>query len=81
MQMDILGRGTLGSLNSALESQEHNLEEICGQCNALYSPRETLVSLRIIVLQANLQLDGLHKISPLFASRFGEQVFDGAPHA
>ena len=43
--------------------------------------RETLVALRVVVLEADLELDGLDKVAPLLAVGGGEEVLDGAPHA
>ena len=49
----------------------------------IYAPndsRETLVSLRIVVLEANLQLDCFDEITLLLAVGIDEEVPDEAPH-
>ena len=52
-----------------------------GDRRQLDGARETLVTLRVIVLEADLELDGLDKVAPLLAVGGGEEVLDGAPHA
>ena len=41
---------------------------------------ETLVPLRVVVLQPNLELDGLDKIAFLLAVGISQEFLDGAPH-
>ncbi|KAI0832904.1 hypothetical protein BC628DRAFT_365188 [Trametes gibbosa] len=48
---------------------------------ALDGTRETLVTLGVVVLEANLEFDGLHKVTPLLAGSVDEKLLDGAPHA
>ena len=43
--------------------------------------RETLVALRVIVLQTDLELDRLDEVTAFLASRFGKEILDRAPHA
>ena len=43
--------------------------------------RETLVALGVVVLETDLELDGLDKVALLLAGRLGEELADGAPHA
>jgi len=47
----------------------------------LDSTRETLVALRVVVLQPNLKLDRLDKVALLLAVGIGQQLLDGASHA
>jgi hypothetical protein len=49
--------------------------------NPLDCARETLVALRVIVFQTNLELDSLHEVAALLAGRLGKQLLDRAPHA
>jgi hypothetical protein len=42
---------------------------------------ETFVPLRVIVLQPNLELDGLDKVALLLAIGIAQEFLDGAPHA
>ena len=41
---------------------------------------ETLVPLRVVVLQPNLELDGLDKVALLLAVGISQEFLDGAPH-
>ena len=43
--------------------------------------RETLVTLRVVVLETNLELDGLDEVALLLAVGLGEELLDGTPHA
>jgi len=53
-----------------------------GNVRELDSARETLVTLGIVVLQANLELDGLNKVTTLLAVvGLVQKVLDGASHA
>ena len=49
--------------------------------NILDSSRETLVPLGIVVLETDLQFDGLYKVAFFLAICFGKEFLDGAPHA
>lgn len=49
--------------------------------DALDGARETLVSLGVVVLETNLELDGLDKVTLLLAVGIGEELLDRAPHA
>lgn len=77
MQIDMRGRGTLGSLRfpRLLESCMSILK------NALDGSRETFVTLGVVVLQTNLQFDSLHKVAFFLAIGIDEKLFDGASHA
>lgn len=48
---------------------------------ALDGARETLVTLGVVVLETNLELDGLDEVAPLLAGCIGKELLDGAPHA
>ena len=48
--------------------------------NSLDSARETLVTLGVVVLETNLELDGLDEVTLLFGGA-GEDFLDGTPHA
>ena len=54
--------------------------DICTE-DSLDGTRETLITLRVVVFEANLELNGLHEVSLLLAVGFGEELFNGAPHA
>jgi hypothetical protein len=51
------------------------------ECNILHSPRETLVTLWVVVLETNLKFDGFDEITLFIAIGFGEKFLDGASHA
>ena len=74
MQMDMRGRGTLGSLDTLAM-------RICRAHCALNGARETLVALRVVVLQANLEFDRLDELALLLAVRVRKELADGASHA
>jgi hypothetical protein len=68
MQMDMRGRGTLGNLRGyqfANVPSEHGRDLLDGA-------RETLVTLRIIVLQTDLELHRLNEVAVLFAAGIGK---------
>jgi hypothetical protein len=46
----------------------------------LHGARETLVTLWVVVLETNLQFDGLYKVSLFLAICFHQKLFDRAPH-
>jgi len=53
-----------------------------GDVRELDGSRETLITLGVVVLEADLELDGLHKVTALLASvRLIKEVFDRASHA
>jgi hypothetical protein len=77
MQMDMRGRGMWGSLKrqvSEMPSPNHGF-------NALDGSRETLVPLGIVVLQADLELDGLNELALLLAIGLSKEFLNRAPHA
>ena len=80
MQMDMRGRGTWGSLEDGrldwCDTRDGGENKY-----ALDGTRETLVTLGIVVLETNLELDGLNKVAPLLAVGLGEELLDRAPHA
>jgi hypothetical protein len=91
MQIDMRGRGTFGSLSAFVST--HTVHgrwrrspplpkkgEVAG-AGSLDGARETLVTLRVVVLEADLELDRLDEVATLLARRVGEQLLDGAPHA
>jgi len=75
IQIDILGRGTFGSLHVG---QCYLTSEIT--LSALDGSGETLVPLGVVVLQTDLQLDSLDEVTTFF-SRGSQEFLDGAPHA
>jgi len=79
IQIDMRGRGTLGSLLKGTEIscpiKRYHVTDI------LDGSRETLVPLRVIVLQTDLKLDCLDEVAFLLAGCLGKHLFDGAPHA
>ena len=80
MQMDIRGRGTWGSLVSG--KVRHGIHEMHTVTeNALDGSRETLVTLGVVVLETDLELDGLDEVALLLAVGLGEELLDRAPHA
>jgi len=52
-----------------------------GDVGKLDGSGETLIPLRIVVLKANLKLNSLHKVTPLFAVGICKEILDHAPHA
>ena len=50
-------------------------------CVVLDGTRETLISLGIVVLETDLQLDGFNEVALLLAVGFGEHILDGSSHA
>jgi len=76
--MDMRGRGTLGSL---VRCQHPERKSISAIDNILDGSRETLISLRVVVLQTDLELDGLDEIALLLAIGFSKEFLDRAPHA
>jgi hypothetical protein len=75
MQIDMRGRGTLGNLQTRKRKKRYIITKL-----SLYGSRETLITLRVIILQADLELDGLHEFALLFLG-CAQEVFDGRPHA
>lgn len=49
--------------------------------DSLDGTRETLVALGVVVLETDLELDGLDEVSLLLAVGIGEEFTDRAPHA
>jgi len=52
-----------------------------GDIGKLDGTRETLVTLGVVVLESDLELDGLNKVALLLAVGIGQELFDGASHA
>ena len=75
MQIDMRGRGMLGSLRSYKAEITTK-----GELNVLDSSRETLVPLGIVVLQSDLEFESLNEI-PLLLLGILEDFLDGATHA
>lgn len=77
--MDMRGRGTLGSL------KEVNLifffKKKKKSKGVLDGSRETLVALGVVVLETNLELNGLDKVAFLLASGICQEALDGPAHA
>ena len=76
--MDMRGRGTWGSLRARIHVG-------CGirlsqRGYALDGARETLVTLGVVVLEADLELDRLDEVALLLAVGLGKELFDGASH-
>ena len=57
----------------------------CMQClgleDALDCSRETFVTLGVVVLETDLELDGLNEVALLLAVGIGKELLDRAPHA
>jgi hypothetical protein len=75
MQMGMRGRGTLGSLERNIRFKRRQPEK-----NGLDFSRETLVPLRIAILETNLQFDGLDKVSLAPVGGISKESLDRAPH-
>jgi len=76
------GHARPGNVGESSWMKKYESTNTCaGGEDVLHSSGETLVSLGIVVFQTNLQLDRLHKVTPFLAGGFGEELFDGAPHA
>ena len=52
-----------------------------GDVGQLDGSGETLVPLRVVVLETDLELDGLDEVASFFAIGVGEKLLDRAPHA
>lgn len=74
------GRGTLGSL-AKKKCQHTSCFCVSNEEHSLDSSGETLVPLGVVVLQANLELDGLDEVALFIAIGFGQKVPNGASHA
>ena len=78
MHTDMRGRGTFGSL----KGQGNEVRTSAWKSTSLLDcSRETLVALRVVVLETHLKLDRLHEISFLLAIGVGKEFLDRAPHA
>ena len=79
MQMDMRGRGTFGSLYA----RKCDLVSCTVNATRAEHPpdgtRETLVTLGVVVLQTNLQFDGLDEVATLLL-RSLEHVLDARSH-
>ena len=51
------------------------------RADVLDGAREPLITLGIVVLESNLELNGLNEVALLITIGFTEQLLDGAPHA
>lgn len=67
MQMDMRGRGTFGSLCTRTCDLVSHTVRATQTDNALDGSRETLVTLRVVVLEADLKLNRLDEIPLLLA--------------
>ena len=74
MHTDMRGRGTFGSLKG--QGNEVRTSASWKGTSLLDCSRETLVALRVVVLQTDLKLDRLHEISFLLAIGVGEKFLD-----
>jgi hypothetical protein len=79
--MDIRSLGTLGSLMEITRRLILNFPESASFGNSLDGAGETLVSLGIVVLQADLKLNCLDKVALLLAVGLCQKFLDGASHA
>ena len=79
MQIDIRGRGTLGSLNRSRERMNTKTNNT-KRPHALDGSTETLIPLWVVILQTNLELDSFDEVALLFAVGLGQEFLDGAPH-
>ena len=52
-----------------------------GDVGQLDGSGETLVPLRVVVLETDLELDSLDEVASFFAIGVGEKLLDRAPHA
>ena len=73
MQIDILGRGTFGSLYKGIR-----FLTILRSWNSLDGSRKALIPLRIVVFQTDLEFDGLDEVAAFF-SRGTKEFLDRAP--
>ena len=80
MQMDMRGRGTWGSLGEEAYGRQMGCRGKQME-HALDGTRETLVALGVVVLETNLELNGLDEVALLLAVGLGEELLDRAPHA
>jgi len=75
LEIDLLGSVDVGGIGQNANGHARTWD--IGKSN---DSRETLVSLRIVVLEANLQLDCFDEITLLLAVGIDEEVPDEAPH-
>ena len=78
---DANGHARAGNVGqSAMKRSAPN--EIIGRGRLLlYGSRETFVSLGVVVLETDLELDCLHKVALFLVIGGSKKLFDGAPHA
>ena len=75
LELDLLGTVDVGGIGENADGHAGT-----GDVGELDGARETLVPLGVVVLETNLELDGLDEVTLLLLGR-REQFTDGAPHA
>jgi len=76
LKLNLLGTIDVGSVTEQADGHART-----GNVGQLDSSRETLVTLGIVVLEANLEFDGLDEVALLVAVGFSKKLLNGAPHA
>jgi len=76
LKLDLLGTIDIGSVTEKADRHAGT-----GDIGQFDGSRETLVTLGIVVLEANLEFDGLDEVALLVAVGIGEKLLDRAPHA
>ena len=79
------GHAGAGDMGKPAQTQRNpDSQTLPGQtdvrADALDGTRETLVTLRVVVLETNLEFNGLHKLLLLLAIGSSQKLTDGAPH-
>ena len=77
----VLKRNLLSTINIVLVGKNANGHARAGNSWKFNGSRETLVTLGVVVLETNLELDGLDEVALLLAVGLGEELLDRAPHA
>jgi len=76
LKLNLLGAIDVGSIGE--NANRHTRTRDIGK---LDGSRETLIPLGVVVLETNLELDGLDEVALLLAVGIGKEFLDGAPHA
>ena len=76
LEVDLLSTVDVGGIGENADGHAR-----AGDMGELDGARETLVALGVVVLETNLELDGLDEGAPAIAVGLGEKPLDRAPHA
>jgi len=71
----------LGTIDVSSISENANGHARAGNVREFDGSRETLISLGVVVFEANLELDSLYKVAAFLAIGISQELFNRAPHA